>query len=321
MAVYTRISKEELEEFLTSYAIGALVRFEGIEAGVSNTNYFVTTEKGRYVLTLFEPHRVRPEDIPFFLDYTIALQKGGVPCPETILRRDGSPMALLKNRPAALFSVLEGREGRGAGLTGEMCFNAGSVLAKMHLIGAGLRGAGPNHFGLARWKEWDGAVGARADGIAAGLEETIRAEMAFIEKNWPDDLPLGAIHGDYFPDNVFFDGDDVTGVIDFHFVCRDFFAYDLAIAINAWCFDAENEFVPERREMFLRGYGKVRPLTGAETAALPLLSRAASLRFLLSRIEEKLGWDGSVQMTPHDPLVFAKRLGHFQAADKDVQES
>ncbi len=312
MAVYTQVSHEDLTHFLSLYDIGTLQSHEGIEAGVSNTNYFVTTDHGRYVLTLFEPHRVRAEDIPFYLDYAIAMEGAGVPCPKTILRKDGGTLSHLNDRPAALFSVLNGKEGRVPALTAAMCRDGGKTLAQMHLAGMGIKDHAPNHFGPKRWDLWMGLLAARMDTIKLGLYGLTKAELFYLENNWPDDLPVGAIHGDYFADNVFFDGDVVTGVIDFHFACTDILAYDLAIAINAWCFDGGNEFSQNRYDAFMEGYQSVRALNDAEQKSFPLLLRAASLRFLLSRIEEKLGWKEGDFMTPHDPLVFEKRLKHFQ---------
>lgn len=314
MAVYTSVSREDLTSFLSLYDIGTLQGHEGIEAGVSNTNYFVTTGQGRFVLTLFEPHRVRAEDIPFYLDYAITLENSGVPCPKTMLRKDGSALSSLNDRPAAIFSVLHGKEGSVQSLNAAMCHEGGKTLAKMHLAGAKITEHAPNHFGRARWHDWMNALAAQMDSIKAGLRDLTTAELSWLEKNWPADLPLGAIHGDYFADNVFFENNAVTGVIDFHFVCTDMLAYDLAIAINAWCFDGANDFTQSRYDAFMKGYQSVRTLTDAEEKAFPLLLRAASLRFLLSRIEEKLGWKEGDFMKPHDPLVFEKRLKHFQGA-------
>lgn len=313
MAVYTKVSEEELITFLCQYDIGALQSYEGIEQGVSNTNYFVTTDKGRFVLTLFEPHRVRAEDIPFFIRYSMVLEKAGVPCPRTMIQQNGKSFSFLCDRPSAIFSVLHGEGGHVGMLTSELCEKAGEVLAKMHLAAANIHEHGMNYFGLLRWKSWLDTIGTDMDQIDAGLYDLTKNELAFIDRQWPSKLPAGAIHGDYFPDNVFFEDGSVTGVIDFHFVCTDLFAYEVAIAINAWCFDTANKFQPIWMEGMMRGYNAVRPLTQAEQDSLPILLRAASLRFLLSRIEEKLSWKQGDFMKPHDPMVFEKRLRHFQS--------
>lgn len=315
MAVYTPVSREELVSFLTSYDVGELVSHEGIEQGVSNTNYFVTTDKGRFVLTLFEPHRVRTEDIPFFIDYTIVLEEHGVPCPKTLIRKDSAAVSLLKDRPAALFSVLDGEGGHVGMLTPKLCQRAGETLALMHNAAQPIKSISPNHFGLKRWQDWVTSIGPAMNDIAPDMFRFCADETDWAAAHWPKDLPAGAIHADFFPDNVFFKDGDVSGVIDFHFVCTDLFAYDLAIALNAWSFDENNNFRAERMDAMMRGYNSIRPLTKAEIVSLPVLLRAAALRFLLSRIEEKQKWKPGDFMKPHDPMVFDKRLRHFQVQD------
>lgn len=312
MAVYTKISKDDLERFLQSYDIGSLIRFEGIEQGVSNTNYHVFTDKGRYILTLFEPHRVHAGDIPYFVEYAVELERNDVPAPSTLRRKDGTFLGELKNRPAAIYSFLEGNGGHAGMIMPSICEKAGAVLAKMHVAAYHITETAQNHFGLNRWKQWVAEIGSDMNSIDADLYYLTSVELKGIETAYPTDLPSGAIHADFFPDNVFFKDGEVTGVIDFHFVCHDAFAYDVAIAINAWCFDQENEFSAERMQAMMLGYNRIRPLSQAERAALPVLLRAASLRFLLSRIEEKLAWTPDKQMVPHDPMVFEKRLRHFQ---------
>ncbi len=313
MAVYTQVPEEALIAFLSSYDVGTLKSYEGISQGVSNTNYFIDTDKGRYVLTLFEPHRVRDEDISFFMDCAIVLEQAGVPCPKTLVRKDGSVCATLCGRPAAIFSFLNGEGGHVSMLTSELCEKAGATLAKMHRAAERFERTAPNHFGPDRWREWMENIGANMDGIAPGLYDLTHAELEGAARAMALDLPRGAIHADYFPDNVFFENGDVSGVIDFHFVCTDLYAYDLAIAINAWSFDGNNEMRRDRMDAMMRGYESMRPLSAAERGAFPVLLRAAALRFLLSRIEEKLNWKEGDFMTPHDPMVFEKRLRYFQS--------
>ena len=312
MAVYTHVTPGEAQEFLNHYDIGDFQDLEAIAAGVSNTNYLLTTSQGRFILTLFEPHRVRAEDVPAFLQYSYILQKSGIPCPETMRRRDGSYHALFKRRPTAIFSFLKGAGAAPENANPARCAAAGILLARMHGAGAAITDSPDNSYSLPRWRQWVKDLSPRMNQIAPGLEALAEGECAYIDARWPDAMPRGAIHGDYFPDNVFFEGDAATGVIDFHFVCRDFFAYDLAIAINAWCFDEKNIFSQDRMDRFMGGYQSIRPLNEKEKAVFPLFLRAAALRFLLSRIEEKLSWKPGDCMTPHDPMVFEKRLKHFQ---------
>lgn len=313
MAVYTPVPEHDLKNLLMSYDIGDLVSYEGIEAGVSNTNYFVTTTKDRFVLTLFEPRRVKPEDIPFFIQYMRTLEKHGVSCPRVMIRKDGQLVSDFCARPTAIFSLLEGKGVTIDMIDSTLCERAGGLLAKMHLAAMDGPKKPANHFGLPRWHDWMQSIGDKMNAIDPGLYDLARAELNYITPRWPNYLPSGEIHGDYFPDNVFFKGGDITGVIDFHFVCYDLFAYDLAIACNAWCFDPQNNFKPDLMESFLRGYDVVRLLSPEENQSIPLLCRAAALRFLLSRVEEKLNWKPGDFMKPHDPMVFEKRLRHFQS--------
>jgi len=316
MAVFTPVSAEQLSAFLSSYDIGALVSHKGIEEGVSNTNYFLTTDKGRYILTLFEPRRVRPEDVAFFMDYAIHLEQNGVACPKTLPRKNGATRATLNDRPAAIFSLLDGANGHVDMLDANLCEQAGELLAQMHIVAQSFKKSSPNNFGMKRWQDWLTMMAGDMNQIAPGLFKFAADEYDWIASHFVSDLPSGAIHADYFPDNVFFKDGDVTGVIDFHFVCTDLFAYDLAIALNAWSFDAQNKYRPERMAGMMRGYNSVRPLSQAELTALPVLLRAAALRFLLSRAEEKLKWRQGDFMKPHDPLVFERRLKHFQQMEK-----
>ncbi len=312
MAVYTRISESELKAFLSAYDIGVLTAYGGIEQGVSNSNYHVFTDQGRFILTLFEPHRVDEKDIPFFMEYTICLERAGVVVPVTIKDKTGQTLNRLCDRPAALYSFLSGEGGSVSMLTPFLCERAGETLAKMHVAADSFSLQSANHFGPARWKEWIETIGSRIDAIKSGLFAAVESEFNTLKTQWPSNMSTGAIHADYFPDNVFFKDGAVTGVIDFHFVCTDFYAYDLAIALNAWSFTVGNDFDAARMAAMMRGYQSVRPLSEAELNALPVLLRGAALRFLLSRLEEKLAWTPDNFMVPHDPLVFEKRLKHFQ---------
>jgi len=313
MAVYTPLSQDEILSLLKDYSLGDLVSFDGIEQGVSNTNYHLFTSQNRFVLTLFEPHRVNPSDVPGFVGYTMRLSDAGVSCPRTMIRNDGTPISSLKNRPAVISSFLAGQGQSPASVTPDKCKQAGELLARMHLAAKDTDGIGPNHFGLNRWYAWADHIGTRMNDFKSGLYDRVRALIGLAQTHWPSHLPSGAIHGDYFPDNIFFEGDFITGVIDFHFVCRDLFAYDLAIATNAWTFDGHNRYCPDRAAALMQGYESVRPLSKEEHDSLPLLNKLAAMRFLLSRIEEKLAWTPDRLMVPHDPMVFEHRLSVFES--------
>lgn len=312
MAVYTPVPQETLVEFLQDFDLGGLQSYKGIEAGVSNTNYHLYTDAGHFILTLFEPHRVNEEDIPFFLDYTDCMAQAGIPCPAVRAARDGRKVRALCDRPAVIFEFLAGDGGHAGMITPDVMRQVGALTARMHGAAMAMPQTQDNHFGLARWGAWLDAMGDGMDIIAPGLYALCRAEYDAMKNMWPTNLPRGPIHGDLFPDNVFFTDGAVSGVIDFHFVCTDFVAYDLAIVANAWCFDQQNAFQQDRFDALMAGYESVRPMDKAEKAAFPMFLRAAALRFLLSRAEEFLNHKPDNLMKPHDPMVFHTRLVHFQ---------
>lgn len=312
MAVFTPVPEDKLRIFLENYDIGALLSHEGIEQGVSNTNYHVFTDRGRYVLTLFEPHRVNPDEIPFFIDYSDELARQGIACPATEKDRGGRNIGSLCGRPAAIFDYMSGQGGDRITLTRDTLRQVGALNARMHDVAAGMTGEQENHFGPARWEEWLRKMGAGMDRISPGLYNFCRREYDALMADWPEDLARGRIHADLFPDNVFFEAGKISGVIDFHFVSTDFFLYDLAITINAWCFDSANALNRDFYDAVLEGYESVRPLNENERKAMQLFLRAASLRFLLSRAEEYINHQPSNLMKPKDPLVFFDRLRFFQ---------
>lgn len=313
MAVYTPVPQDALVDYLRHFPLGALQSYKGIEQGVSNTNYNLYTDAGHYILTLFEPHRVKGDDIPFFLDYTDRMAQTGIPTPAVIADTDGNKVRTLCDRPAVIFNFLDGEGGHAGMITPAIMWQVGALSARMHRAAETLTQTQDNHFGPQRWATWLDTMGERMDVVAPGLYALCKKEYDGLMVLWPKDLPRGAIHGDLFPDNVFFDNGHVSGVIDFHFVCTDFFAYELAIIANAWCFDADNIFQKDRFDALLDGYKSVRALTAAEQGALSPFLRAAALRFLLSRAEEFINHKPDNLMKPHDPLVFLTRLKYFQS--------
>ena len=305
MAVYTDVSAEDLQAFLTDYNIGRLVSLKGIAEGVENSNYFVFTETGPFVLTLYEK-RVREEDLPFFIGLMEHLAARGVPCPTPI--RDGAGQALkrLNGRPAALASFLKGLSPRRT--TPEHCAAVGRALAELHLQGADFAIRRENDLSLAGWQRLAEGCGTRADEVEAGLADEITGELALFSTCWPSGLPSGVIHADLFCDNVFFDGPRLSGIIDFYFACNDLFAYDVAICLNAWCFESHRELNVTKARALLAAYRQVRPFEEAEIAALPLLARGASLRFLLTRLYDWLNPVEGALVTPKDPREYLAKL-------------
>lgn len=316
MAVYTDISEDDLKQFLTQYDAGKLTSYKGIAEGVENTNFLLHTTKDPLILTLYEK-RVEKSDLPFFLGLMQHLADGGLSCPLPLPRRDGNMLGELSGRPAALISFLEGMWLRKP--HARHCREVGKALASMHLAGEGFTIARPNALSVEGWKVlWDKSE-ARADEVETGLQEEIRTELDHLASHWPTDLPAGVIHADLFPDNVFFLGDELSGLIDFYFACNDFLAYDVSICLNAWCFEKDGAYNVTKGKALLEGYQSVRPLSEAELAALPLLARGSALRFFLTRLYDWLTTPAGALVVKKDPLEYLKKLRFHRAID-DVAE-
>lgn len=318
MAVYTEVSDEELQAFAAQYDLGEVVSCKGIAEGVENTNYLLQTlpdgneTPDSYILTLYEK-RVRPEDLPFFLGLLEHLAAHGITCPTPIHGRDGAALRQLCGKPAVIVSFLSGMWPRRS--TPQQCGALGAALARMHVAGANFEMHRANSMGLEGWRKLLEDSSARAHEIQPGLADVLTAELDYLSANWPQDLPQGVIHADLFPDNVFFLGGQLSGLIDFYFACDDFLTYDLAICLNAWCFEADGSFNITKARALLRHYAEVRPLNAAEFAALPLLARGSALRFLLTRLYDKLHHDEGAMVRPKDPLEFLARLRFHQQVD------
>ena len=309
MAVYTEVSDEDIAAFLGQYDIGALASFKGIAEGVENSNYLLLTDRGPFIVTLYEK-RVASADLPFFLGLMEHLCAAGVPCPTPIRGRDGAALRALCGRPAAIISFLNGVWPRNT--RPEQCAALGGALARLHLAGAGFAMERANALSVASWRPLFEPCRGRADAAFAGIEATIAAELDHLEAAWPADLPAGVIHADLFPDNVFFEGGRLSGLIDFYFACNDFFAYDIAVCLNAWCFERTGEFNVTKARSLLTAYRKARPFSAAEMAALPLLARGAALRFLLTRLYDWLNQVEGALVKPKDPLEYLHKLRFHQ---------
>lgn len=299
MAVYTEISDEALEGFLAAYDIGAVLALKGIAEGVENSNYFLLTDKGRFILTLYEK-RVAEGDLPFFLGLLDHLAARGVTCPSPVHGRDGQIVRRLADRPAALQTFLDGVSPKRPNVN--HCAEAGATSARLHEACRGFTLQRANALSMAGWRSLVASTSAGADGVQTGLRQAIADEIAFLEAHWPRDLPAGVIHADMFPDNTLFVGEKLTGVIDFYFACNDMLAYDVAVNLNCWCFESDGSFNITKGRAFLSRYQAVRPLSEPERAALPVLARGAALRFLLTRLHDWINHDPSALVRPKDPL-------------------
>jgi homoserine kinase type II len=305
MAVYTDVPDDELKAFLAEYELGEPISCKGIAEGVENSNYLLRTERGTYILTLYEK-RVDPADLPFFLALMDHLAKKGIACPTPVHGRDGQALRRLAGRPAAIVSFLDGLWPRR--IEPFHCAGLGGALARLHLAVADFSGQRANNLSVAGWRKLYEACRARADEIQPGLGAELGTELAALEQLWPRDLPRGVIHADLFPDNVFFRGETVSGLIDFYFACNDFSAYDVAICLNAWCFEADNSFNVTKARLLLGNYRAGRSLSAAEFAALPILARGSALRFLLTRLYDRLNHPPGALVKPKDPLEYLAKL-------------
>ena len=305
MAVYTEVGDAELEAFLAEYDIGEADAFKGIAEGVENSNFLLTTTRGQYIVTLYEK-RVHPDDLPFFLGLMDHLSQRGISCPQPIHGRDGLALRRLAGKPAAITSFLHGMWPRRIAV--KHCGPVGAALAGLHLAGRDFSMKRPNALSVAGWRPlFDGSRG-KADSVAKGLTRELDTELDILEVHWPKSLPMGVIHADLFNDNVFFLHDRLSGLIDFYFACNDAFAYDVAICLNAWCFEPDRSFNTTKARALLQAYEKVRPLEPSERQVLPLLARGAALRFLLTRLYDWIHTPVNALVKRKDPLEYLAYL-------------
>ncbi len=311
MAVYTDVAAEELAAFLAGYDIGELLSYKGIAEGVENSNFLVHTSRGYYILTLYEK-RVATGDLPFFLGLMEHLSARGLTCPQPVKNRAGAALGMVAGRPAAVITFLDGMWIRRP--SAGHCAALGEALARLHLAGADFPLKRRNALSVDGWRPLHEACGARANEVQLDLGGFVARELDVLERSWPRDLPQGVIHADLFPDNVFFLGDKLSGLIDFYFACTDAFAYDVAICLNAWCFEQDHSYNVTKGRALLSAYARLRPLTGAEQEVFPLLARGAALRFLLTRLVDWLNVPPGALVKPKDPLEYVRKLRFHQTA-------
>jgi homoserine kinase type II len=317
MAVYTDVAADELADFLKNYEIGELLSYKGIAEGVENSNFLLHTASGYFILTLYEK-RVEKNDLPFFLGLMTHLATHGISCPQPLNNKSGKALGALAGRPAVIINFLEGVWPRKPNAT--HCAGVGQALAKLHLAGRDFSMKRANALSVSGWRPLFDAAASRADELQHGLRGFIAAELDHLESGvWPKNLPQGVIHADLFPDNVFFLGDRLSGIIDFTFACDDILAYDVAITLNAWCFESDHSFNVTKARAFLNAYGRERKLSAAEQDALPLLARGAALRILLTRLVDWFNVPPGALVRPKDPLEYVRKL-RFQQGVKSVRD-
>jgi len=304
MAVYTEVSFEDLERLLDQYDIGQPLSFKGIAEGIENSNFYLQTDRGAFILTLYEK-RVAAADLPFFLGLMEHLAKRGVHCPLPVKTRDGRALVSLNRRNAAIVTFLTGIALRRPDAA--HCAAAATALAGLHKRGEDFSLSRSNALGPKGWRPLAESIHG-ADTIEDGLGAMISNSLEELVAGWPAGLPSGVIHADYFPDNVLFVQNQVGGVIDFYFACNDFYVYDLAIMLNSWCFELDGSYNITKGQAVIQAYRAARSLSEAEIAALPVLMRGAALRFLLTRTYDWLNPDPNALVRPKDPREYSKKL-------------
>lgn len=305
MAVYTKLTQKEVEDFISRYDVGDLESFSGIEEGIANTNYLIKTSKDRFILTIYESY-TDTNELPFFISLTDHLRDRSINCPVTLKDKAGNQVQEISAKKACLISFLEGK-----GVTKIEDYHLselGGKVARMHIAVKDFHQTRKNDFGLSKWTKQLSQIGEKANEIEPGLTKLIADEIYFLAANWPFGLPGGVIHGDIFPDNVFFNGEKISGIIDFYFASNDYFAYDIAIVFNAWSIHND----PKRQKLFLDAYEKIRPLTAEEKAAMPILMRGAAIRFLMSRTYDWFNTPKDAQVKKKDPLEYVEKLKSAQ---------
>ena len=311
MAVYTDLSDEDLAAVLAGYDLGAPLALKGIAEGVENSNFYLETEAGRFILTIFEK-RVAGADLPFFMGVMERLGRAGFPAPRPMPARDDGFLTDVRGKPAAIVSFLSGVSPKRP--SAAQCRAIGESLARMH---AALEDFGPGRRNALSVESWGALVRPRladADALRPGLAESLAGDLDAVEAEWTDQLPRGIIHADLFPDNALFLGNVVGGVIDFYFACEDALAYDLAVCLNAWCFEPRGAFNLTKGMALIAGYEAVRALTDDERHALPMLARGAAMRFLATRLADWKATPAGALVKPKDPLEYADRLEFHRSA-------
>ena len=308
MAVYTKLSRKQLENFFSNYSLGKLLNYEGIKDGIENTNYFIKTENGKFILTLYEK-RVEEKDLPFFISLMRNLFDQKFLSPEPIINKNGNYISEVLGKKAAVISFLDGVSKKI--LSPHDCYEVGISTAKLHLITKNLKGKRENKLSVNSWRKIYNKVKKDCSKIHSNLPNIIEKNLDEIEKKWPKGIPSGIIHADLFPDNIFFKNNKISGIIDYYFSCYDFYAFEIAICLNALCFDGLKEnlsFNVTKAKKFVDGYSSIRELTEKEKKSLKILCKGAAIRFLLTRVFDFLNLTEGAIVTVKDPIEYLKRL-------------
>ena len=319
MAVYTKLSENNLKDFFSKYNLGKLLKFQGIQEGIENSNYFVKTDSGKFILTVYEK-RVEEKDLPFFMGLMKNIFNENFPSPEHIINKNGNYITEIFGKKAAVVSFLEGTSKKN--LTPGNCHEVGIYTAKLHMITKNLNIKRTNRLSVNSWRLIYRKIQRDCSKIYPDLTKIIERNLEVIEDKWPKNIPRGIIHADLFPDNIFFKGSKLTGIIDFYFSCYDFYALEIAICLNALCFEGKNEnlsFNVTKAKKFIDGYSSIRKLTEEEKESLKILCHGAAMRFLLTRVFDYLNLTEDALVKIKDPVEYLKRL-EFHNSVKNYQD-
>ena len=319
MAVYTKLSEEQLKDFFLKYNLGKLLNYKEIREGIENTNYFINAEKGKFILTLYEK-RVDEKDLPFFIGLMKNLFDKNFPSPQPIINKNGNYISEISGKKAAIVSFLEGNSKKV--LNPENCYQVGMNTAKLHLITKNLSGKRQNKLSIDSWRKIYNKVKKDCSKIHQNLPDIIEKNLDIIEKKWPKNIPSGIIHADLFPDNIFFKGNELSGIIDYYFSCNDYYAFEIAICLNALCFEGRSEnlsFNVTKAKKFIDGYSSLRRLSEEEKESLKILCQGAAIRFLLTRVFDYLNLIEGAIVKIKDPVEYLKRL-EFHNSVKNYQD-
>ena len=308
MAVYTRVNSKDINYIEKNYNIGKIKSFTGIKKGIENTNYLLKTENKKFILTLFEK-RVQEKDLPFFMNLMEKLNKHKINCPEPQRNKRGSFITKIKNKSASIVSFVEGKDK--SKLNSKNCYEIGKNIAKFHKASKKIKLLRKNSLSIKQWPKILGKIWNKSKVIDPNLNSLMKNSLNDIKNNWPKDLPYGIIHADLFIDNIFFKKNKLSGYIDFYFACNDFLIYEIAICINALCFDKKNNkfiFNKKKSQNLIKGYSKIRSLSNKEKKSLNILCRGAALRYLLTRTYDYLNTPKSAVIKIKNPREYIQKL-------------
>ena len=308
MAIYTKISSRDIQLIEKKYNLGKIVYFKGIKKGIENTNYLLKTKKQRFILTLFEK-RVQSKDLPFFMNLMDKLNKYKINCPQPQRNKKGKFLMKIKNKTAAIVSFVEGKDK--FKLNPKNCFEIGKNIAKLHMASKKVKLYRKNSLSLKDWPNLLNKIGNRSKIISPNLNNLMKKSLLQLKSQWPKKLPYGIIHADLFIDNIFFKKNKFHGYIDFYFACNDFLMYEIAICINALCFDKKNNkfiFNKKKSKNLIKGYSKIRKFSNKEKKSLNVLCKGAALRYLLTRTYDYLNTPKNAIIKIKNPREYIQKL-------------